>query len=433
MENKDYSIKKITRKNILSFENYIPENKLEMILERNTAAIGLVTGDNRTCGALMYSFYPDEGTAILESLCVDESIRRQGLGTMLYETFEEDVYQKGMEEIGAHLILPEQGDVQTFLAYVGFDNSEQGERYYRFTKGEIKEWLSNPTTEKIRKQNADVSGLAVSVSETKKGIRDLLPDIPYDPELSYVFWQKEKKNYFLADSDENGNIVVLKAELDVNDSPAFFMFAEAVMENYAKKLTDHGGIYITLTDERQTKILETLSYRSEISFSYGLDMAKTIEDGPGEKITMPHVAFLIPRINGLSKMLSDFGDGYEHSLTYTNQDAIISLLREDDRLPVYIHYEVADDDKAEEYELSIQTCIYRVDLTDEQIKRVSSWKEESSLCSFIEDDEGRIFVRAAVLENRGLTDPDFFKTVLDGFIAEIDNMCGTKLLNTAEA
>ena len=433
MNNQNYSIIELDRENVMSFANYLPENKLEWVCKNNVVALGLLNERNRSCGALMYSFYPDEGTAYIESVCVSKSLREQGLGTMLYEDFEDRVYHMGIEEVGARVVIPAEGDAKCFLESVGFNRIEFGERYYEFTMDEIYQWLMNPKTLNIKKRLLkDSKKLAVAVAESLPEVRKNLPDIPYNPKLSYVFGGKEKKNCCLADADENGNIIIFNITLDMNDFPNYFIFLASAMERYIEHLSDDGKLYITVTTDRQDEILRALSFGHKFNYSCCVNMARTIGEKTPEKFEMPHVALLIPRINSISRMLSDFGDGYENTVTYTKGDAIINLVRSEDKPEIYLHYEVEDAENDEDFVLSMITCINKSELTKEQLESLSMWKEESILCSFTEDED-HLFASAAIIENRGPVSPELLKTVLDGFMREIDNLCTLDRLTLVRA
>ena len=431
MENNDYSIIALTEKNILSFKNYLPEDRLEWIRQKDVKALGLLLDKKTACGALMFSFSREEGFATLESICVDEKIRYRGLGSMLYEKFEDLVCQLGIPEINARIVIPADNDVRSFLEANGFDHSEIGERYYEFTKDQVIDWLKNPKAESLRKSlMKNKRNIATPVSKVSNDIKKLLPDIPHDPELSFVFDGKEKNNYSLADTDDEGNIIILNILLDMNDVPDYFLFLEAVMAHYAQMLSDDKKLYLTITSDREAEIAESLSFTDELEYYSRVDLVKTVLDVIPEKYEMPDLAFLTPRINGISKMLSDFGEGYEHTIAYAGDNATINILRGEDKPQVYLQYDLTDKRHAEGFELTIITAFNKDELNAQQLEKLSKWKDESVLCSFAEDDDGHIFARAALIEGKGLVNPAFLKTVLDSFMAEVDNLCGLEQLDT---
>ena len=430
MGKQDFTILELGKQNILSFENYLPEEKPELIRNKNVTALGLLTEDNMACGALMFSAYPEEGTAYIDSICVDETLRGQGFGRMLFEAFENRCELMGIKELGARIVIPAYDDAMNFLFAMGFENAIQAERFYEFSKDEIMTWLKDPKTESVRKKLLkDNKKIGESVAKLSSDLRKKLPQIPYDPKLSFAVLGKESKNYCLADKDDDGNIIILKSKLDMNDSPGYFLFLEYVMANYVKDLTDSTKLYITVSTDRIAEIIESLSFLSEFTFSSTIYLAKTIGEEIPEGFEIPYGAFLVPRINGISKMLSDFG--YEHSVLYEAYNSSIHILREKDKQDVYLQYELSDTENADGYELSIITGFYKPGLTQEELERISRWKEESAMCSFTEDEK-RIFVRAVIVESAGLVTPELLQTVLDGFMAEVDNLCGIDQLAIAE-
>ena len=84
MQKTDYSILELNKKNILSFSPYLPEENLHAICQKNVGAMGLVKDKTASCGALLYSVYPEKGICFLDSICVDETQREQGNGCPLF-------------------------------------------------------------------------------------------------------------------------------------------------------------------------------------------------------------------------------------------------------------------------------------------------------------------------------------------------------------
>ncbi len=84
----------ITPENILSFEPYIADEHIRAIVNDDTGAIGLLTESMRSCGAIYYRLNEDEGSVFVESLFVDEGLRRNGGGKLLMEA----LYEKEKDE-----------------------------------------------------------------------------------------------------------------------------------------------------------------------------------------------------------------------------------------------------------------------------------------------------------------------------------------------
>lgn len=425
MGNQEYSIIELGTKNILSFKAYLQKEKLEWIRKENIGALGLVLDGNKACGALMYSFYPNEDTAYVESICVDKTLRNQGLGEMLYEAFEDKVYELGIIEAGARVVLPLESDYEGFLEAMGFNQSEPGERYYEFTASQLKSWLKDPKVEHIRKKcNKTGDEISVPASKFSAKVKAQFADIPYKPKLSFGLKGSAEKVYSLADSDEEGNILIQEIKLGETITSECLLFLQFVIAYYLKELTGEGKLYITVTTNKQAELLKTIALMDNPSYVACLNMAKTIGEDIPVRFEMNYGAFVIPRINGISKMLSDFGEGYEHFVTYLEEDSVINLFRDEGKRQISLHYEVEDTNNAEDYVLSMITCIDKDELTEEEKELIPKWKENSALCSFTEEPGGRIYARAAVIENDGLVDPNFFKAVLDGFMTEVDSLQG---------
>lgn len=85
----------------------------------------------------MYSTYPKNMICFLDSICVDESLREEGLGRMLYGALEEKMIAEGLQEIRARVVFPEEVEAESFLEAIGFDRLAEGELYYDIPLAEL--------------------------------------------------------------------------------------------------------------------------------------------------------------------------------------------------------------------------------------------------------------------------------------------------------
>ncbi len=415
---KSYSIMELNKDNILSFAYYLPEDRLEEILKENVGALGLVMNEVASCGALLYSLYPREGICLLESICVDSSQRRKGLGRMLFNAFEKIVEKEGLREVDVKLYMPEEYSVKSFLEALGFNQYLERERFYEFSQSNLLEILSHSLKENGKKKGRIIRRISQMSGRRKK----IMEEIPYDEKLSFVEMdQKDVCQYILASSDEKGNIIILASQLDMwNEENAVPLVREAI-DTYLEALPPDGILYVTAYDEQGAMLVGMLSGKEEYSYSYVLEMAKTISGAPSEEITLKEIHAIIPRIQGLSKILNDLGDKYRHNVYVGEEDAIINLTREEGKLPVSLHYEVTESETASAYTLKILSAIDLKELNARDLDRVRQWQKESAMVSFNEDGVGNLYVHTFLLEREYLTDPEFLKEVLDGFILELDS------------
>ncbi len=132
-----YSILELNEENILSFAYYLPEDRLDEIGDEHVGGLGLVMDEVASCGALLYSIYPEEGTCYLESICVDKSRQKKGLGRMLFNALEELAAKEGCSEVDVKLYMPEEEDAKSFFESVGFNQYLERERFYEFMKEDL--------------------------------------------------------------------------------------------------------------------------------------------------------------------------------------------------------------------------------------------------------------------------------------------------------
>ncbi len=413
-----YSIMELSKENILSFAYYLPEDRLEEILKENVGGIGLVMDGVASCGALLYTLYPEEGTCSVESICVDNSQRNKGLGRMLFNAFEEIVEKEGLGEVDVNLYMPEEDGAKSFFEAMGFNQYLERERYYEFSQEDLEEILSSTLKERKGKKGRIIR----QVSQMSGGRKKPLSEIPYDENLSFVEMdQKDICQYILTSSDEKGNLTILASQLDMWDEENPVPLVREALSTYLETLPPDGILYVAAYDEQGARLMDMLAGEKEYSYSYVLEMAKTIGDASLEKIELKEIHTIIPRIQGLSKILEDLGDKYRHNLYVSEEDAIINLIREEGKLPVSLHYEVTEPETASAYTLKILSAIDLKELNARELDRVRHWQKESTMVSFNEDREGNLYVRTFLLEREHLTDPVLLKEVLDGFMLELDN------------
>ncbi len=254
------------------------------------------------------------------------------------------------------------------------------------------------------------------------GRKKTLPELFYDEKLSFVEMDREEvSQYILASSDDNGNIIVLASELDIkNEENAVPLIREA-MKAYLEALPAEGILYVTAFDEQGAMLVGMLAGDEEYTYSYALEMAKTVSDTPSGEVVLKEIHAIIPRIQGLSSELDDLGEEYRHSLFVGAGDAIIDMTREEGKLPVSLHYEVTEPETASAFTLKIFSAINLAELNEQEMKKVRQWQKESALVSFNEGSNGNLYVRTVLLEREHLTDPELLKAVLDGFMLELDN------------
>ena len=421
-EKNDLSVIGINPGNVMSFAPYIAAEKRDGIRRENVGGLGLIKKGRRACGALLYSLYPEKKTALIDSIFIDVSLREMGFGTMLYEAFEEDVLSRGYLQTGVHIVLPADEEARCFFLEIGFDRETEGEVFYELTREGLKNWLALPRTAALKKKSDRVKGHdALRTDKIRSSEKSFLPGIRYDEKLSFV--EEGKKNYVLADRDDDGNIIVLTYNLDWDDPVREFHFLEQVSRFYIEEISENGIIYITSVDEDSRRLISILAGNTRLRYSYSVDMAKSLADDIPEEFAVDESSFLIPRINGISRMLSDFGEEYSHEVYITSGSAVIELDRAFPKRPVSIYYEYDDTDPRTPYTLNLISGFGTSGLLEADRIKIDEWKKESTLVEVSEDEkEKMIYAKTSLVEGQGLSAPGSLKSVLDSFISEIDQL-----------
>ena len=423
MQEGDFSILELDASNILSFEVYLPEDRLEDIREDTTKALGLVLDSSVACGAVMYTATPEEKACVLESICVDESLRKKGHGRRLYQAFEEKAESEGMTEARARIYLPAEDDAKAFFLSMGFDRSEEGEWIFDLkSEKQIDQFMA--MQEKRADEEDAVGDYRICVvSQLHEDLKKRLPKVSYSEELSFVLLvNRTLYAYLLAARDEEGNIIVLSFGTGSQKAELLYPLFEHALKSYKTMLKNGGTIYLAAVLELQKSFISSWQV-DDLNYSYALELSKSIGEDIPETFTILPGSMLIPRIQGLSAILEDFGKGYEHIVYTDPEDAWIELIREEGKRSVSLHYQLDEPETAEGFRLSVLSAISLKDLSEEEAEKIRQWRSESTLVSFIEDPDGLLIIRAVILENRGLVDPALLREVLDGFMDELDHLC----------
>ena len=418
MQNSDYSILELNEKNILSFSPYLPEELLEGIRLENVGAMGLVKDGTTSCGALIYSVHPENGVCFLDSLCVDESQREQGLGRMLYGALEEKMAAMGQKEIRTRVVIPEEETAESFFLAVGFNRSDALELYYDIP---LKELVKRLEWMKSRMQDQKESRV-IPVSRLSENDLQDMPKFPFDPELSFVIKAGKETGFILVSCEKPAGITIPGMTLTEGTAANYRLFHAVVSKLYTA-FDMNEVIHITVTEGQETEFLDLLlSEEGESDTSTGLVMAKTIGEDIPESFTVPASAHLVPRLNGILAMLEDFGEEYEAEILAGEDLAVLNLLRPEGKRPVSLYYEAEDPVRAEGYTLHLISELYLPLLSDEDQKKAAQWMEESSLVSFSQDEAGHVYISVVLPEADDMTDPAVLKEVLDDFLLELDTL-----------
>lgn len=133
----DFTIKAIDSALLPAFRPYLMPQAAQALEDgdEDLIALGVVTGEGHTCGALAATLF--KGDATLFSLFIDPTVRRQGTASQLLIALLEHVGPTG--RVWAEWILPEEDftAVSALLSVHGFSYSEPAEPVYRLTSDSL--------------------------------------------------------------------------------------------------------------------------------------------------------------------------------------------------------------------------------------------------------------------------------------------------------
>jgi GNAT superfamily N-acetyltransferase len=123
-----FSAVKIGPDNGLAFRGYMTADILEGLLKRNRCGVGLMTEEGKAAGALAASF--EDGVLTIDSVCVDETVRRQGGGTLLINAAKSLARTLKAPSVGIQAPGGLLDTVLPFLSRCGFGEPERGSVIY---------------------------------------------------------------------------------------------------------------------------------------------------------------------------------------------------------------------------------------------------------------------------------------------------------------
>ena len=428
----------ITEKNILSFEPYISDEHIAMIRQRDTGAIGLLMENMRSCGALFYRKNEDEGSVFVESLYVEESVRRNGGGTLLLNTMykklgvihsdeADEAYSDEpggvrQEEHGEPYrdvvvrILPEcVGTLKPFLEAVGYEDFVPGEWIFEIESIDIEEWMKSDVTKDAIQKAKDKKDRVSTIDQNDITAGKIPSDVEFDSDISY---KTGDGGYILSTRAGDNDILIQEINLPEDNDDKNTALLYTACKSYAAIQKDIGATHFYTGAQELRDLISSFFPRAEVS---QVLYAYTDIDKPEGRIRIDRSTFTIPRINTIAKMLDDAD--IPAWVDYDSKEGhAIYLDREDDKRRIFITCEMADD-LGENFMTTISSAFLIDDLDAPEKKKLYEWKEKPGIAAVsIDEDTGMATCEVNIPEGMLPQDEETFIGMLKTFMKEVDTL-----------
>ena len=266
MKSEKYTLIKLTKKNMGSFEEYIPKAVAVKILSENVFGWGVVE-DDMASGLVLGETDRDNNSLILLWLYVDEEIRRQGVGRMLFDKACSSM--DGSPEIHCRYLFPLHQDLEGFLEHLGFDigiadedRDDQGEAedsVHIAVKGDYP-FAGEQTAEWLRENVHDVGHtmprlLSLMSYLEKTGYEGSLMAAAGDEPGIYIGWKDDHPGVEIRivgdETDEERYTIMLRMETEIDEEDAEYVEGELHLWQKQFKITagrfdrEHGRLLFT--------------------------------------------------------------------------------------------------------------------------------------------------------------------------------------------
>ena len=407
----------ITAENILSFAPYLDDEHIKAIVQKDTGAMGLLTEDMRSCGALFYRMNENEGSMFVESIYVDAGMRRNGGGRLLLNTLCEEKKYEYPDVVVR--VLPGHADTMNpFLKAMGFDDIVYGEWVFETETIDIEEWMKSPAGKKCCAYAKEYeSGIVTFDQAQSEEVREST-GADLDADISFMIEEKGKKSCILAAHAGEHDVLINGIYIaDQRDDIGGALLYKA-LKTYADIQRDLGAtLFYTLSGDTKDMWQSFFPKAPMSRISYA---RKDITEG-GERIVISSYAFTRPRLNTIAKMLDDAGIAAWVDYDQEEGDAIC-LDREDGKRRISITSQVQDD-RGESFITTIRSSFLLDDLDGSERKKLDAWVENPGLADVkVMKEAQAVICEVNLTEGMLPMEEEVFISILQTFIEELDRM-----------
>ncbi len=407
----------LTQSNILSFEQYIPQDQMQHIAEDDWYGLGVVK-DNIACGAAMLWYISKEKTAVLPYFMIDERMRGQGLGKILYNAVEELAVSIGANKLETRIFMPEQAEAQTLLIREGFENFTDEQWVLEVTGKLLMEYLSDEDASgRLKAASNKYSDKIVPLKKLTQSQKNEINASGMDDDLSFAIISGQKAGgSILVNRTEDGKPMITDFAVEPEFAPVSLALIAKCLLYIAKDIKKDGIFYIRAGRKKERDLLIELAgdYFSQAVLNYTCHSVKQIaEDDILREFTVSDEDFLLIRAQSVADMLAE--EDYE--VYFSSEDGgAISVSKPGTMLPeLLMFYEWDGDEEHMAYRLvalsnlpDMGGGVFPSELIAQSCAMVN-----------ISESDGKIVARAALAEYGGISDIDTIRSFIEEFWREI--------------
>ncbi len=380
MDTHDFSIVKLGKENILSFDGILPYDMSKHITKPGHYGLGLLDG-NKACGVMMM-FY-DENEEALESyfMYVDENYRRSGGGSLMLKELESYAISLGGKRVSVRYSLPGDMKYENFLFDNGYMDITPVSEAYRIRgsvlKDYVEEQLMDPKSILVRSQKKLNKSKTIKIVpmdqatvEQQRLWRQHFSDNTYPEYLSpgnMTGTIEEATSVLLIDSDDvvgftytcvYGDGVRNLAGAYVPEKYRFFGGVQMIMHtlaNLEKKMKDKDEVFLSSVNEQSRRMIrellpDELKEKVEVERMYAAQKQMT-----PDSFEITATDLVLPRINGINDALTDLGF---NSTVELDEDGVPEVIVDDEGFPpITFSYLEFNPETLDEFLLSISAAM----------------------------------------------------------------------------
>ncbi|MDR1246149.1 MAG: GNAT family N-acetyltransferase [Clostridiales Family XIII bacterium] len=361
----------INRENGLAFRPYITAEHFGTLLRKDKYGVGLLTEDGRAAGA---AFCTREGDAlVIDSVFVDETVRGRGAGTLLVDSAKA-LSQKLGTALCARYAYPSGRETELFFRKNGFIGPEEGNTMFSvpfetigqssfISKNFLETYRIMPFHEAPREAvfeyksrvGKDIPAFASLEQARGKPI----------PEATLVCLQDGAICAFIVSTVlEDGGIYLNSLYAEKAYSRSLNALTQAALRALCEKKDKGDTLYIAAHNEAGLKIIRHLlrGVSGKISENITHTMVfypeneRSVADMEGIENALPVLDMLMPKLSGLSELMTDLGTEHEIVLQSEIPPYISTQTGEgEDTLEIRLSYIPTDANDEGKYVLTAMT------------------------------------------------------------------------------
>ncbi|MDR1292874.1 MAG: GNAT family N-acetyltransferase [Clostridiales Family XIII bacterium] len=361
----------IGRENGLAFRPYIPVEYFEALLGNGRYGVGLLTEDGHAAGAVACT--REDAALVIDSIFVDEAVRGQGAGILLVDSAKA-LSQKLGTALCVRYAHPDQREMALFFQKNGFIGPKEGNTIFSVPFGVIREsdFIKKdfPETDTIIPfHEAPRKAIAGYKSRVGKEIPafasvERAEGTPIPEATLACLYDDVIRAFIVSTVLEDGSLYLnsLYAE------KGYARCLQALIQTALRALCERGdkgdALYVAAHNESGLKIIEHLlrdapgeaSTNTLYTMVFYPEDERNIADMEKLDNALPVLDMLMPKLSGLSELMTDIGIENDVVLQLEALPYISARMGEgEESLEIRLSYIPTDLDDASKYVLTAMT------------------------------------------------------------------------------